>query len=349
MVKQILKKISLWICLFGPFLGEAGIGRTRQNQGQGNNIKIGVAMDSLREENRKKFKEGFEQRAQELGVELSILSANNDNLRQIAQAKELVDSGVNVLVVIPVSSKGSVPIVEYAHSKDIPVISYNRLILDADVDAYVSPNHMKLGQMAVEYLTKIVPTGNYIYIGGDPDSYNAVLHREGALDALKPYLDSGAIRLVYNKMAPAWSPVIAQEQTEEALEANNNNISAVIVANDNLAGGVIAALGEQRLAGKVPVAGSNADLAALHRILEGTQTMTIYRPIKDLVDGVMDTAIAFAKKEPFNPNTTIFNGKVDVPTLVFDSILVDKSNIENTVIQDGYHTYEEVYKTDVTV
>lgn len=348
MVKQILKKISLCFCLFGPYLERTTKGGIRQNQVQNQRIKIGFSMDSIREENRKKFRDVFEQRAEELGMDFIILSANNDYLTQIAQAKELVDSGIDVLAVIPISSKASAQIAEYAHSKGIPVIAYHRLILDSELDAYIAPDHIKTGQLQAEYLTKIVPTGNYVYVGGDPDSYNAILLREGSLNALKPYIDSGAIRLVYDELTPAWSPVVAQQHTEKALEANNNNISAVIAANDNLAEGVIAALGEQRLAGKIPVAGNNADLPALHRILEGTQNMTVYKPIKDMADAVINTAITFANKEQFTSNAAVFNGKIEVPSLLFEPVVVDKSNIESTVIQDGYHTFDEIYNTNLT-
>lgn len=299
-----------------------------------NNIRIGVSMDTLREERWQRDRDALIQRAKELGVDIQILAANSIDAVQINQAKSLVDTGANVLMVVPHNAELSAQIVEYAHEKGVPVLAYDRLIRNADLDAYISYNSEKIGQLQVEYLTKMAPTGNYVYIGGAPTDHNALLLRKGALDALKPYLDSGAIRLVYDNMTDNWSPSIAQEHMREALAANNNNIAAVVAANDNLAGGVIAALAEQQLAGKIPVAGMDADAAALRKIVEGTQGMTIYKPTPELVNNALDIAVALAKKERFNSNATVYNGKIGVPSLLLEPTVIDQSNVKEIGIRE---------------
>jgi len=164
------------------------------------------------------------------------------------------------------------------------------------------------------------------------------------MDALKPYIDSGKIKVVYNELTPEWSPSIAQQHMEKALEANDNNIAAVISANDNMAGGVISALTTHQLAGKIPVVGQDADLSALQRIVQGMQIMTVYKSPKKIADTALNVAIALAKKEKFESNASIYNGKIDVPSVLLEPIAVDESNMIDTVIKDGYQSYEKVYE-----
>lgn len=313
------------------------------NQYKQHNIKIGYSIANLRVEYWKKTKDLFAQRAAESGIELSILSANNNDIRQIIQAKSLVDAGIDVLIITPHNSEIAAEIVEYAHSKGVPVIAYERLILNSDVDAYVSTDHEKVGQLQAEYMMKIVPSGNYVYIGGPSSDHGAILRRKGVLDVLKPYLDSGEIKLVYNEMTTDWMSFGAQQHMIAALEQNNNQIDVVITGADDLVNGVVAVLATQQLAGKIPIAGINANLDALQRIIEGLQTMTVYRPVKQIVNTALETAIALAKKQNFNINTTVYNGKIEVPSILVQPTTVDKNNIIETVIKDGYQSYEQVY------
>lgn len=348
MRNQILSRITLVYLGLVFSLAILVACTTRQNQQDQQNqnkIVIGVSMDTLREERWQRDQQAMIKRAQELGMDIRILSANGSDALQIAQAKSLVDTGVDVLIVIPHNAEIAAEIVEYAHEKGVPVIAYDRLIQNSDLDAYISYDNEKIGQFQVEYLAKMAPTGNYVYIGGASIDNNAKLLRKGVQDALQPYLQTGEIKLVYDEMTDNWSPSIAQQHMEKALEDNNNNIAAVIAANDNLAGGVIAALAEQQLAGKVPVAGMDADLAGLRRIVEGTQTMTIYKPTAQLVNTALEIASALAKNEKFDANAAVYNGKIEVPSVLIEPTVVDQSNIMDTVIKEGYQSYEKVYES----
>jgi D-xylose transport system substrate-binding protein len=150
---------------------------------------------------------------------------------------------------------------------------------------------------------------------------------------------------VADQWAKDWQPVEGLKITENALTKNNNNVTAVVASNDGLAGAAVQALGEQKLAGKVGVSGQDAELAACQRIAAGTQSMTVYKPLKLLAEKAAELAVKLAKKEPVGEKTqTVNNGKKDVPSVLITPVAVDKDNLASTVIADGFHKVEDVYK-----
>ncbi|ACJ33680.1 D-xylose ABC transporter substrate-binding protein [Anoxybacillus sp. LAT_35] len=307
-------------------------------------IVIGFSMDTLKEERWQRDKELFEAKVKELGAEVKTLAANGDDAAQLSQAEQLISEGVDVLVVVPHNAEASAAIVEKAHKEGIPVISYDRLIKNAEVDYYVSFDNVRVGEMQAQAIVEKAPKGNYVYIGGADTDNNAHLFRQGAMNVLKPLEEKGDIKIVYDQFSKDWKPEEALKNMENALTANNNNIQAVVAANDGTAGGVIQALAAQGLAGKVPVSGQDAELAALQRIVEGTQTMTVYKPIKAIATKAAEMAVALAKGEKIETNQTVSNGKIDVPSVLLDPIAVTKDNVVDTVIKDGYHKLEDVFK-----
>nr|WP_221211971.1 D-xylose ABC transporter substrate-binding protein [Anoxybacillus rupiensis] len=307
-------------------------------------IVIGFSLDTLKEERWQHDKEMFEAKAKELGAEVKTLAANSDDAAQLSQAEQLISEGVDVLVVVPHNAEASAAIVEKAHKEGIKVISYDRLIKNSDVDYYISFDNVRVGEMQAKAIVEKAPKGNYVYIGGADTDNNAHLFREGAMNVLKPLAEKGDIKIVYDQFSKDWKPEEALKNMENALTANNNNIQAVIAANDGTAGGAIQALAAQGLAGKVPVSGQDAELAALQRIVEGTQTMTVYKPIKEIATKAAEMAVAVAKGEKIDTNQTVSNGKIDVPSVLLDPIAVTKDNIVETVIKDGYQKLEDVFK-----
>jgi D-xylose transport system substrate-binding protein len=250
-----------------------------------------------------------------------------------------------VLVVVPHNAKTTATIVESAHKMGVPVIAYDRLIADADLDYYVTFDPTKVGELQAEYALANKPKGNYVLIGGAPTDNNALLVRKGQLNILQPSIDKGDIKVVADQWAKDWQAVEALKIMENALTRNHNQVDAVVVSNDGTAGGALQALGEQKLLGKVLVTGQDADLAACQRIVAGSQTMTIYKPIEALATKAADLAVKLAKKEAVTePTRPVNNGKKDVPSILLDSIAVDKANLDATVIKDGYHKREDVYK-----
>jgi D-xylose transport system substrate-binding protein len=307
-------------------------------------IRIGLSMDTLKEERWQRDRDLFVERAKELGVDVLVQSANGDDNVQTQQAENLLTQGVNVLVVVPHNSEVAASIVESAKLQNVPVVSYDRLIRNSEPDLYISFDNEKVGEMQARYLFERAPKGNYVLIGGAPTDNNAFLFRKGQMNVLQPAADRGDIRIVADQWARDWLASEALRHTENALTQANNNVVAVVASNDGVAGGAIQALEEQKIAGKVLVSGQDADLAGLQRILAGTQSMTVYKPVAKLARRAAEAAVALARKEKIETTAVINNGKMDVPSILLEPIAVDKDNIVDTVIKDGYQKFEEVYR-----
>ncbi|MCT8139158.1 D-xylose ABC transporter substrate-binding protein [Anaerobacillus sp. CMMVII] len=306
-------------------------------------IKIGFSMDTLEEERWLKDRDMFKQAVESLGAEVVIMTANGDAARQVHQAETLISEGIDLLVVVPNNAEAAAAIANKAQLSGIKVISYDRLVKNANIDLYISFDNELVGEMQARAITQLVPKGKYVYIGGASTDNNAHLFRKGVFNVLKPFIDRGDITVVYDQWTIDWLPSYAYANMEAALLANNNQIDAVIAANDATAGGVIEALAALGLAGKIPVAGQDADLAAAKRIVEGTQTMTVYKPIGRLTEVAAKLAVQLAKGETIEEARKINNGKIEVPSVLLTPIPVDKFNIDETIISDGFHSREDVY------
>lgn len=306
-------------------------------------VRIGFSMDTLKEERWQRDKQLVEQRAKEIGASLDVQVANGDDAVQTKQADNMLTKGVDVLIVAPHNGEIAASIVEAAHRQGVPVISYDRLIRDADEDLYVSHQVEKIGEMQADYALKHVPKGNYVLIGGSPTDYNAILLHKGQMTILQPAVDRGDIKIISDQYAREWKAEEALRLTEDALTRTGNKIDAIVASNDGTAGGAISALEAVGLAGKVLVTGQDAQKDACQRIAKGTQTMTIYKAIQPLAFGAVDAAVKLARKQPVETHDKINNGKKDVPAILFAPVAVDKANMDATVIKDGYHTRQEIY------
>ena len=319
-------------------------GYQRKTKKAGEPIYIGFSMDTLKEERWQRDKALVEARAKEVGAQLDVQVANGDDAVQVNQCNTMLTKGVDVLIVAPHNGDIAASIVEKAHAAGVPVISYDRLIKNSEPDLYVSHQVVKMGEMQGEYALKHVPKGNYVLIGGAPTDNNAKLLRDGQMNILKPAIDRGDVKVISDQFAKEWKAEEAQRLTEDALTKTKNDIQAIVASNDGTAGGAVSALDVAGLTGKVLVTGQDAQLDAIQRIAKGTQTMTIYKPIKPLADSAVDSAIKLARGEALNAPDKINNGKVDVPAILQVPQAVDKENLMSTVVKDGYHKYEDVYK-----
>ena len=314
-----------------------------KKKGPNETVRIGFSMDTLKEERWQRDKELVEKRCREVGAECEVQVANGDDSLQTKQCDNLLTKGVDVLIVAPHNGQIAASIVEAAHKQGVPVISYDRLIRNSDVDLYVSHQVVKIGQMQAKYALDHEPQGNYVLIGGSPTDNNALLLRDGQMEILKPAIDKGDIKVITDQFAKEWKAEEALRITEDALTKTNNNIQAIVASNDGTAGGAISALPPQ-LVGKVLVTGQDAALDAVQRVVEGKQTMTIYKPIQPLAFAAVDSALKLARGQTVEAKDKINNGKIDVPSLLFEPLVLDKSNVMQTVIKDGYHKLEDVYK-----
>lgn len=305
-------------------------------------VKIGISLPTQREERWVLDKENFEAVAEKMGVEVAIQIADNDAARQQSQCENLLAQGIDVLILAPHDGKAAANIVEKAHQEGVKVVSYDRLVLDSEVDVYLTFDSLKVGEMQGEWLLSKVQKGNVVVLAGDPADSCATLYRKGAMNVIQPKVDSGDIKVVLDQPVKDWQPSEALKHMENALTANKNDIQGVLAPNDGTAGACIQALAAQGLAGKVPVTGQDAEVAAAKRIIEGTQGMTIYNDIRELGKAAVEAAIKLAKGEDPGANKKNFNGKIDVPSIEVAPKVVDKDNLQALLVDSGFIKAEDL-------
>lgn len=321
------------------------LGTVTQAAPETKKIKIGFSMDTLKEERWQRDRDIFVAKAKEMGAEVLVQASNGNDALQLSQAENLLTQGVDVLVVVPHDGAAAAAIVKAAQKHGKKVIAYDRMIVNSDVDYYLSFDNLEVGRMQARYILEKAPKGNYLVIGGAPTDNNAKLYRQGHMEILKTAVDHGDIKIVADPWARDWQASEALKHTENALSKNHNDIQAVVAPNDGTAGGIVAALKQQKLAGKVFVSGQDADLAACQRVVEGSQTMTVYKPIMALAQKAAEVAVRVSRGEKITEATqTLNNGKRDVPSILLKPILVDAKNMDQTVIKDGFHSAKDVYK-----
>jgi D-xylose transport system substrate-binding protein len=321
-----------------------GGGEPHAKKAQAPKLTVALLLDSLTHERWHRDRDLFVERAKELGADVIVKAADGDAALQEQQAREALDAGAKALVVVAVDTEKAAAIVAAAAEKKVPVISYDRLIRNADVTLYVSFDNVKVGRMQAEYLLNLAPKGNYVLIGGSPTDSNAQLLRQGQMEMLKSGIAAGSVKIVADPWADGWAAEKAQEAMTAALKKAGNKVAAVVASNDSEASGVVEALTAANLAGKVPVSGQDAELAAMRRIVAGTQAMTVYKPIRPLARMAAGAAVSMAKGQTEDGLVMVNNGKKDVPSRLLEPISVDKENMDRTVIADGFHKQAEVYQ-----
>ncbi|EKK4001825.1 D-xylose ABC transporter substrate-binding protein [Cronobacter sakazakii] len=328
-----IKQLILTLCASLVLTSFSGIAK---------DVKIGMAIDDLRLERWQKDRDIFVSKAESLGAKVFVQSANGNEETQMSQIENMINRGVDVLVIIPYNGQVLSNVVAEAKREGIKVLAYDRMINNADIDFYISFDNEKVGELQAQSLVDKVPQGNYFLMGGSPVDNNARLFRDGQMKVLKPFIDSGKIKVVGDQWVDGWLPENALKIMENALTANNNKIDAVVASNDATAGGAIQALSAQGLAGKVAISGQDADLAGIKRIIAGTQAMTVYKPITQLANTAAEVAVELGNDKQPKSDATLNNGLKEVPARLLTPIKVDKSNIESTVIKDGFHKKSEL-------
>ncbi len=307
-------------------------------------IRIGISLPTQRDIVWVRYKQGLEEASKKLGVKILLQVSDQDASVQASQVENLLSQKVNALIIAPHDASAASTLVERAHKAGIKVISLDRLILNSDLDLYVSFDNPKIGELQGEYLVKNVPKGNYaVFLGAPTDNNSKILH-DAAMKHIAPLVKKGDIKIVTEQNIQDWQPSVAQRLMENSLTANKNNINAVLAPNDNTAGGIIQALSSQKLAGKVYVTGQDAELTAAQRIAAGTQSMTIFKDQGKLSELALKIAKDMAEKKPIKATHFTANGNKNVPSVFLEPIIVDKNNIEKEFIQSGFFKKEDVYK-----
>jgi D-xylose transport system substrate-binding protein len=287
--------LALSVVLFAACGDDDGGGTTGGATGGGEGLTVGVSWNNYNEERWAKWDEPAIQEAlQAGGAEYISSDAGSSAEQQLADVENLISQGADALIILAQDGEAILPAVQSALDQGIPVVAYDRLIENAGA-LYVTFDNVEVGRMQAEAVYEEVPEGNYVFIKGSSTDANADFLRQGQQEVLQDALDSGAIKNVGESYTDNWDPAIAQTNMEQFLTDNNNNVDAVLAENDGMAGGVVAALEAQGLAGEVAVSGQDGDLAALNRVALGTQTVDVWKDARLLGQAAGEAAVALAE------------------------------------------------------
>lgn len=301
-------------------------------------IEIGLSIDSLVIERWQRERDLFVSKATELGAEVNVQNANGEVEEQIKQIRYFIDKNVDVIVVISIDDEALLDVIGEAKKAGIKIIAYDRLIRNANVDLYMSIDNEKVGELMGQYIKKkIGNSGSIIQIKGSPTDYNVQMVQNG----FERVLSKTDIKVDHAEFSDNWVAENGYNVTSSYLQ-DGNVPDAIMCGNDNIAAQAIRALIENRLGGEVCVVGQDADLEACQRIVEGTQYMTVYKPVEKLARSAAEDAVAMAKGEDLNITDVINDGTYDVPYDRLEPIAVTAENMDE-VITGKYHQKSEIY------
>lgn len=305
---------------------------------------IGLMLDDTRIKRWPIERDIFVAAAKKRGATVDVKWANGDEKVQLQQFQSLVDSKVAVIVIVPVNGVNGVlfkEAVAKAHAAGVKVMGYDRMLMNTDLDAYVGSNLTEVGRMQAEAVLKVAPKGNYFLLGGAADTNpNAKVLRAAHIKVLQPSVDKGDIKIVGSEWVKNWDASIAVEIINKAFE-DKLIIDAVVASSDGTAGGVIEVLKARGLEGKIPVSGQDAELEACKRIVRGTQTMTVFKRLKDMAEMAADVAFTLASGKEPEYNGKQNNDFKDVNARLTQPTLITKENM-SLLVDEGLYTKEQL-------
>ena len=367
------RRFGVWIRRLFPllfmmgalFLGGCSAARqepeVQRTEEESAKLQIGMSFDSFVIERWLRDRDLFVMTAQELGADVNVQVANGDVQEQISQIRYFIKKGVDVIAVIAVDGEELTDVIAEAKREGIRVVCYDRLISKADTDLYISFDNEMVGTLMAEAMTEALPEGGNIFaIYGSPADNNVPMVQKGFLDGI----EGSGLNVAFSAYCDNWLAELAFDAVEEGLATTPRNLVGVMCGNDDLASQAFRALAENRLAGKVVLVGQDAELSACQRIVEGTQYMTVYKSVETLAMRAAEfaCAIGYEKmlgekrisedelpaeiagfREELKDLGTIDDGEYDVPYYSIDPVAVTKENMDDTIIESGFHTAEEVY------
>ncbi len=314
---------------------------SKKDKEEDDKVNIGMCFDSFVIERWQRDRDVFVSTAKELGAEVNIQNANGDPQQQKQQIEYFIKSGMDVIVIICIDSTAIAESVKKAQDAGIKVIAYDRPIKDAGVDLYISFDNEKVGQMMGEAIAKRgVKNGKVLMVCGSLTDFNVPMVESG----FRKVMRENGNEVIDTFYAEGWKA----EEAGNYIYRNMDKVvmaDAILCGNDDLATRVVHALAEKRLAGKILVVGQDADLEACQRIVEGTQLMTVYKPIEKLAQKAAQSAVLMAKGEGVEGDnlSQYDDGAGMVPYLKIDPVSVTESNINEVIIKSGFHLKEDVY------
>ena len=316
--------------------------RTAINNEQKFTIGFSIATYTFITERWNKDIRVFTTAARELGADVIVQLSAGGIREQISQINYLVNQNIDILVVIAHDTELIGGAVQFVRNSGIPVIAYDRLIQGVPLDAYISFDSREVGRKFGRALKNAVPRGNYLIVNGSVLDINAFDINSGFFEIIGPLVQAGDIR-VREIWLEEWSPDEALEKIGAVFQ-ETVQFDAIVCANDDIAGAAIQLLSERRLAGTIAVVGQDADLSACQRIVEGTQLMTVYKPIGRIGVRAAELALAVGRNEIPPPDMMLDNNsEILIPSYLEGSISIFLSNID-VVIRDGFHSQEDVFR-----
>lgn len=331
----------LWIILLGCLLLVGGCAHqevTVSNQEKDEEIQIGMCFDSFVIERWQRDRDVFVSTAQSLGAKVDVQNANGDVEEQIAQIRYFMKQGVDVIAIIAIDNDKLSEVIREARKAGVKILAYDRMISNANADLYISFDNEKVGELMAQKLAQNLPQGaNVLMMCGSSTDKNVEAVERGFRKEAE-----GKLNIKDVAYAAGWRP----EEAYSYLSTNYrylNGVDAIMCGNDSLAGQVVKYLAERRMAGQILVSGQDADLDACQRIVEGTQLMTVYKPVEKLAREAAELAVAMGKGEDIDISQMISDGTYEIPYISLEPVAVDNDNMDEVVIDSGYHLREDVY------
>lgn len=320
----------------------AGCGKSdeqQEEQEQEEKIQIGMIFDNFVMERWLRDRDVFVSAAKELGAEVNVQNANGSVEEQVELIDYFIQNKMDVIVIIPVDSKPLLSAVKRAQEEGIKVISYDRLIVGAEPDLYISFDNKKVGTLMGEALSEVLTEEDKVLMICGPVTDNNVSEVQ---EGFEEVMEESGIEILDIYHADEWKAEYASTYIREHSDLARS-VRAVMCGNDNLSGGAISALAELRLAGEVMVTGQDADLEACQRIVEGTQYMTVYKPIEKLAAKAAQATVALVLGEELEYEDYLTEEGKTIPYIKLDPISVDAVNMQEVIIDSGFHLAEDVY------
>lgn len=308
-------------------------------------IKVGVSWSNFQEERWKTDEAAIKAALEAAGAEYISADAQSSPAKQLTDVESLISQGATALIILAQDTDAITPAIEKAQNEGIPVVGYDRLIENPSA-YYITFDNKEVGRIQAREVFKVKPEGNYVFIKGSASDPNADFLFSGQIEVLKEAIDAGKIKNVGEAYTDQWLPANAQKNMEQFLTANNNAVDAVVASNDGTAGGVVAALAAQGLAGSVPVSGQDGDAAALNRVALGTQTVSVWKDARELGKKAAEVAVELAKGTALDavPGTVKFSGGpkgAEMNAIFLTPVAITKDNL-NLVIDAGWVTKDVV-------
>lgn len=278
------------------------------------------------------------------GIEFVIKDANSDENLQIKQARELIKEGVRIIMIVAVNQNTAARIVRLAHEHGVEVIGYDRMIKNAELDYLLSYRYDEIGKKQAEFAIQHVPKGNYVLFWGDAFDDNAIEMQKAQMKYLEPSIQNGDINILYKAYIDGWDAKTAQTLLSEIIDFNSNKIDAIVASNDGIAAAVIETLEKYHYPAKVLITGQDATLQSCRFITQGKQSMTIYKPLNAMAMTAAQLCKKIMDNDKIEISGTRSNGRTDVKSVFLEPIVVDRQNLEETVIKDGLHSKEEIFR-----